>query len=154
MGKRNQVGDIISGFSFRDMNASKIKDGRWTQGHEVDVEAKGEWLVVDAYLGGGGTGMGPHDIYPDAWHIVLQKLGAGDKVGYKSGNAWARKEFEYTPRNPVEVGFTRTGLRPQRAGRQITVTQDTNCYNNCIPYVEPMEHWEKVIEVKWLSKDE
>lgn len=32
------------------------------------------WLVVEAHWGGGGTGHGPHDIYPDAWQVIVKKL--------------------------------------------------------------------------------
>ena len=154
MGERNQVGDIISGFKFNDVSATRIrKDGSWSQGHEVEVEAKGEWLVVEAYLGGGGRAMF-NDYYPDVWHIVLQKLGPRDRTGFKSHNVpCSRKTFEHQLSNPREVRFTKKGLRPQVVGRRITVTQDNNSHNNCIPYFRPVGQWEKVVEVKWFDKE-
>lgn len=33
-----------------------------------------EYLVIGAGLGGGGTGHGPTDIYPDGWQVTIQKL--------------------------------------------------------------------------------
>jgi hypothetical protein len=36
----------------------------------------GLWLVEEAGWGGGGTGHGPHDIYPDAWQVCVRKLNA------------------------------------------------------------------------------
>lgn len=70
MDTKNQVGDVIKGFSFRDYDATVVSDGSWTVGTEVDVNATGEWLVVEAYMTGGGSGHGPFDSYPDAWHVV------------------------------------------------------------------------------------
>ena len=34
----------------------------------------GEFLVVKSSLEGGGTGMGPHDIYPDGHHVTCKRL--------------------------------------------------------------------------------
>jgi hypothetical protein len=38
----------------------------------------GEYVVVNTALTGGGTGMGPHDIYPDGWHVTAKKLKNGE----------------------------------------------------------------------------
>jgi hypothetical protein len=32
------------------------------------------WLVIAAVMNGGGTGMGPHDAYPDGWKIRASQL--------------------------------------------------------------------------------
>lgn len=37
----------------------------------------GEYVVETAHLTGGGTGHGPHDVYPDGWHISARKLKNG-----------------------------------------------------------------------------
>ena len=43
--------------------------------HEVNLSDdqfdyyRGDYVVVKAQYEGGGTGMGPHDIYPDGWHV-------------------------------------------------------------------------------------
>jgi hypothetical protein len=34
----------------------------------------GEYVVTDARMEGGGTGMGPGDVYPDGWRIIARKL--------------------------------------------------------------------------------
>ncbi len=31
-----------------------------------------KFVIIDIYQGGGGTGMGPYDVYPDATNIVCQ----------------------------------------------------------------------------------
>jgi len=43
----------------------------------------GKYVVVEAKLHGGGTGHGPHDIYPDGWHVVLEKM----------DNDWVKVDF-------------------------------------------------------------
>jgi len=35
---------------------------------------KGEWVVISTTMTGGGTGHGPHDIYPDGHQITCRKL--------------------------------------------------------------------------------
>lgn len=133
MSKCNKVGDVISGFSFKDYSATKIrKDGDWSQANEVDVPASGEWLVVEAKMTGGGYAM-VNDYFPDALHLTLQRLAPGRKVT--------------TPRN---VFFKKRGLRPQVPGRQIIVTQDTTCYSTVIPYVEPVGKFRKV--TTWVEE--
>jgi hypothetical protein len=55
---------------------------------------KGEYIVIEAQMGGGGIGMGPSDIYPDGWGITAKKLhddGTYDENGieikfYQSGS--------------------------------------------------------------------
>jgi len=37
----------------------------------------GEWVVVSTCMTGGGTGHGPHDIYPDGHQITVRKLEIG-----------------------------------------------------------------------------
>lgn len=32
------------------------------------------WRVVSARMGGGGTGMGPHDVYPDGLYVEAENL--------------------------------------------------------------------------------
>lgn len=45
----------------------------------------GEYVVVKTQNTGGGTGHGPHDYYPDGWHVTARKLKNGkfDKKGLK-----------------------------------------------------------------------
>lgn len=37
-----------------------------------------EFVVINNAMQGGGTGMGPHDVFPDGWHVVAKRL---DKDG-------------------------------------------------------------------------
>lgn len=43
-----------------------------------------EWIVIDAGWAGGGTGHGPHDVYPDGWRVTIKLwVGhAGEPVRY------------------------------------------------------------------------
>ena len=46
----------------------------------------GEYVVVRVGMQGGGTGMGPHDVYPSGWYVRLRKLGPDgryDENGHK-----------------------------------------------------------------------
>lgn len=45
-----------------------------------------EFVVVETILTGGGTGHGPHDVYPDGHHVVAQEVGGERLVRfYQSG---------------------------------------------------------------------
>ena len=65
----NEIGnhDVEIGDIFK-TTKSKIDTGEWA----------GEYLVVEAKWDGGGTGHGPHDVYPDGWSIVAKKLKDGN----------------------------------------------------------------------------
>ena len=59
-----------------------------------------EYIVIRAELEGGGTGHGPHDIYPDGWHIKARKLNSDGSYNpeaktidfYQSGSFTNMKE--------------------------------------------------------------
>ena len=65
---------------------------------------RGEYVVIETNFGGGGTGMGPHDVYPDGWKVIARKLkrdGTYNPEGriisfYQSGCFTAMNE--YVPR--------------------------------------------------------
>jgi len=64
----------------------------------------GEYVVVRAALEGGGTGMGPHDIYPDGHHLTLRKLHAdgsydpkGERVDFYQGGCFTAQHDEEIP---------------------------------------------------------
>lgn len=45
--------------------------------HTLDLSyLKGKYVVEYAAMEGGGTAHGPHDRYPDGWHIRARKLNA------------------------------------------------------------------------------
>lgn len=35
---------------------------------------QGKWVVEETAMTGGGTGHGPHDVYPDGWHVSARRL--------------------------------------------------------------------------------
>jgi hypothetical protein len=39
-----------------------------------------EWLVIDTAMTGGGTGHGPHDVYPDGHEVTIQMLPYGTRI--------------------------------------------------------------------------
>ena len=41
--------------------------------------ANAEYVVIETKMQGGGTGHGPHDVFPDGWHVVAKRLDAGRK---------------------------------------------------------------------------
>jgi len=45
---------------------------------EIDGIGAGRYLVEKAEWGGGGTGHGPHDVYPDGWQVNIRRLAADD----------------------------------------------------------------------------
>ncbi len=66
----------------------------------------GDYVVVRAYMGGGGgTGHGPNDVYPDGWDVTAKKLsddGGYDPDGeeirfYQSGSFTAMNKPEDVP---------------------------------------------------------
>jgi hypothetical protein len=44
----------------------------------------GRWIVVATTMSGGGTGMGPYDIYPDGHTLILRRLDANGNPDFKS----------------------------------------------------------------------
>lgn len=64
-----EVGDVFAvekGMRFYDKPS-----GGETKASAGDV---GNYVVVDARQTGGGTGHGPHDVYPDGWYITARQL--------------------------------------------------------------------------------
>ena len=53
----------------------------------------GKYVVVKTSFGGGGTGMGPHDVYPDGFEVFARRL---------------NKNGTYNP-NGTQVSFYQTG---------------------------------------------
>lgn len=52
------------------------------------TRANAEYVVIDAKMQGGGTGHGPHDVFPDGWYVVAKRL--------KKGRKWDPKGEEIT----------------------------------------------------------
>lgn len=43
---------------------------------------RGKYIIVRTSQDGGGTGHGPHDIYPDGWHVWCESLDGKHKVDF------------------------------------------------------------------------
>jgi hypothetical protein len=48
-------------------------------GTRVFTVPEGQYLVTKTKFTGGGTGMGPHDVFPDGHHVTCKKLGFNGK---------------------------------------------------------------------------
>lgn len=55
----------------------KAKVGDVLRSRRFTGKEKHLWVVEDARMGGGGTGHGPHDIYPDGWQVTVRRLKRG-----------------------------------------------------------------------------
>lgn len=44
-------------------------------GDVIEIPGKeGIWIVEQARMDGGGTGMGAHDVFPDVWTVTARQL--------------------------------------------------------------------------------
>lgn len=50
----------------------------------IDEKKALEYIIIQAELEGGGTGHGPHDIYPDGWHVKARKLNSDGSYNPKA----------------------------------------------------------------------
>lgn len=69
-----QVGDILQAESWEPVNSkSNPQDVNFnaTAAHTI---SSGQYVVEEAIMAGGGTGHGPHDVYPDGWQVTARKL--------------------------------------------------------------------------------
>ena len=73
--------------------------GDWTLAHSSVTITKdlawmaGSYIVMETKKDGGGTGHGPHDVYPDGHHVFCQKY--NDQIGNRA--------------KPLKVDFYQTG---------------------------------------------
>lgn len=70
---------------------------------------EGRYVVIKTTLDGGGTGMGPNDIYPDGHHVWCKKMLKDGQLGeevdfYQSGSFTAMIE-EIKPVGKVEFRY-------------------------------------------------
>ena len=98
--------DIVDNFSFRlgfELNQNDalrfIESNITTPSENRFVVESGEFVVLDTKMEGGGTGHGPHDVYPDGHHVFCKRMKDGkyDKNGvevdfYQSGSFTAMIE--------------------------------------------------------------
>lgn len=90
---RAQVGDVIRSDAFasgrRDQRTGVVRiGGNWAVQTKQDGEykidpsydgrdalrASAEFVVEKACSDGGGTGHGPHDVFPNGWHVTARRL--------------------------------------------------------------------------------
>ncbi len=71
-----EVGDVVTSNRFMLWRPSKNGVYHLSSGpHPVG----NEWLVVNVAQTGGGTGHGPHDVYPDGHEVTVQMLNYGNQ---------------------------------------------------------------------------
>lgn len=70
------VGDVIKSDKFYVWR--KNRDGSYHLSSGPTVSGN-EWLVIETKMTGGGTGHGPHDVFPDGHEVTIQMLNYGNK---------------------------------------------------------------------------
>lgn len=58
------------------LHTGEVKLGIMQRGLDTSI-LLGEYIVVKTVYGGGGTAMGPHDVYPDGHKVYAKKLTDG-----------------------------------------------------------------------------
>lgn len=58
-----KIGDVVKSTRFKDRCF-----------HDGSVKDSDEFVVESTHWGGGGTGHGPHDIYPDGLNVTARRL--------------------------------------------------------------------------------
>lgn len=66
---------------------------------------QGEYVVTGTAMDGGGTGHGPHDVFPNGHHVFAEKLDNGTRVDFYQSGAFIH----------LNTGIVATG-RARRSG--------------------------------------
>ncbi len=74
MNRRCKVGDIIDHPSFLTI---PTKDTLYIT--DLNNKIGHHWVVVETSMTGGGTGHGPHDVFPDGHEVIIKLLNYSDK---------------------------------------------------------------------------
>lgn len=117
--KQVQVGDVITSplFTKGEFNYGAYSVG---EGNRIrKIKETDCFVVEEAKMGGGGTGHGPQDVYPDAWQVTARRL--------------------YEP-----CGLQEFGTYDPR-GLVIKFNQRTNCYHFTINEVTVLGKMKKVV---------
>lgn len=89
---------VIERFSWEGVSVDKSKVVEFVKGNvpeqqtEQFILKEGEFIVTKTTFDGGGTGHGPHDVYPDGHHVFCKAL----------------KDGKYNE-NGVEISFYQSG---------------------------------------------
>jgi hypothetical protein len=62
----------------------------------------GRYLVYRTAMEGGGTGMGPHDVYPDGHHVYCRRLDDGVEVDFYQTGAFTAMIRDIEPVGKAE----------------------------------------------------
>ena len=57
----------------------------------------GKYIVTKTTRDGGGTGHGPHDVYPDGHHVLCQNLDNGYEVDFYQSGAFTAMNKDIIP---------------------------------------------------------
>ena len=66
--------DPFSGYNG-DPNKLNVAANHKDSGSDECAVADSLWVVTGCEMSGGGTGMGPHDVYPDGWGVSACEVG-------------------------------------------------------------------------------
>lgn len=73
-------------------------------GGELEFLA-GQYIVTHTTLNGGGTGMGPHDVYPDGHHVYCERPHDKRKVDFYQTGAFTAMIPEIEPIGRAELRY-------------------------------------------------
>lgn len=68
----------------------RLSDFKWTY-------LQGQYLVVKTAFDGGGTGHGPHDIYPNGHHVFCESLEGSHKVDFYQTGCFTAMNTDIRP---------------------------------------------------------
>jgi len=119
-----QIGDVIKSEMFgcvsvlgRQVPIKKGKHGVMQVVEFIDETlADAEFVVEETKSKGGGIGHGPHDIYPNGWHVTARKLSKdgsynpdGEVIKFYQSGAFSNKisEVEVVGKMEISKSFVR-----------------------------------------------
>lgn len=63
---------------------------------------QGRYVVYKTTTDGGGTGHGPHDVYPDGYHVFCERLADGVRVDFYQTGCFTAMIEEIKPVGKAE----------------------------------------------------
>jgi hypothetical protein len=101
--------DIPEHFAFNNRKGvfDKFAHTQARIGGELEFLA-GLYIVTHTSMNGGGTGMGPGDVYPDGHHVYCERTSDRRKVDFYQTGAFTAMIPEIEPVGKAELTWTAT----------------------------------------------
>lgn len=92
--------------------------GNVTIGGELSF-LEGRYIVVKTSMDGGGTGHGPHDVYPDGHHVYCQKSDAPEQtVDFWQSGCFTAMITDIEPVGRAVMAWQEIDIQTSKAGAQ------------------------------------